>query len=170
MNIVLTGFMGTGKSEVGKLLSERLRWPFYDTDDIIERDIGMKIPEVFARFGENYFRDLEGKAVRLVSLLDKAVIACGGGAVIRKENVDELEKHGIIVCLTASPAVILERTKNTGRPLLAVKEPILKIRELLYVREPYYRRCHLTVDTSTLGAEAVAAKILADPLVASKLQ
>lgn len=169
MNIVLTGFMGTGKSAVGKSLAERLTWSFHDTDEAIEREAHMKIPEIFARLGEQHFRDLESKAVQRVSALDKAVIACGGGVVIRKENMDELEKKGIIVCLTASPAAIFERTKNSDRPLLNVKEPIAKIHELLYVREQYYRRCHLTIDTSAMRTSEVVEKILADPQVASKL-
>jgi shikimate kinase len=95
--------MGTGKSEVGALLAQRLGWQFFDTDTMIEEQVGMSVSDIFARRGEKHFRDTETAAIRLVSLMDKTVIACGGGAVLRKENMDELERNGVVVCLTATP-------------------------------------------------------------------
>jgi shikimate kinase len=160
MNIVLTGFMGTGKTAVGKMVANKLGWQFFDTDEIIEEEIGMKISGIFANKGEPYFRELETKTVRLLALLDKAVISCGGGVVLRAENMDELEKKGYVVCLTASPEVILERTRGETRPLLKVKNPLQKIREMLQIREPYYKRCKLMIDTSSVSIEQAAGMIM----------
>jgi shikimate kinase len=169
MNIILTGFMGTGKSAVGKLLAERLGWEFFDTDDIIQNETGFSIATIFAKKGEAHFRALEAKAVALLGLLDKAVIACGGGVVLNSQNMDELEKNGIVVCLTAAPEVIFERVKNdTGRPLLKTKEPLQKMRDLLSERESCYRRCHVTLDTGKLSIIDVVEKILDDPAVKDK--
>ncbi|MBN1824123.1 MAG: AAA family ATPase [Endomicrobiales bacterium] len=160
MNIVLTGFMGTGKTAVGKLLAEKLDWQFYDTDGMIEKDTGLSIPEIFAKKGEPYFRDVESKAVKLFSVLDKAVIACGGGVALRPENMDELEKNGVVVCLTARPEVVLKRTKNSDRPLLKVKDPLSKISELLKARETYYKRCRVSIDTSVISERETAERII----------
>jgi len=160
MNLVLTGFMGTGKTAVGRLVAEKLGWQFFDTDEIIEAEVGVKIAEIFAKKGEPYFRELETKTIRLLALLDNTVISCGGGVVLRPENMDELERSGTIVCLTASPEKILERTKGDTRPLLAVKDPLSKITEMQKAREPYYKRCRLMVDTTELPPEAVAEKIM----------
>ncbi|MFH1367895.1 MAG: shikimate kinase [Elusimicrobiota bacterium] len=171
MNIVLTGFMGTGKSYVGMLLAKKLGWQFYDTDAMIEKDVGYSINEIFAKKGEPYFRDVESKAVRLVAILDKVVIACGGGVVLRKENMQELGKNGVVVCLTATPEKIYERTKyDTTRPLLKTDDPVLKIRELLDFRKEYYGKCGLIVDTSDITPEQVTEKILAFPQINNSLK
>ena len=167
MNLAITGFMGTGKSVAGKIVAEKLGWQFFDTDEIIEEEVEIKISEIFAKKGEPYFRDLETKTIKLLSLLDKAVISCGGGVVLRPENMDELEKKGVIVCLTASPEKILERTKGNARPLLAVKDPLSKIKELLKAREQYYKRCSLTIDTSNLSPEQAAEMIIKSKIWAS---
>ena len=171
MNIVLTGFMGTGKSFVGKTLARKLGWDFYDTDEMIEKDVGMSIADIFARKGEPHFRDLETKAIRLLAVLDKAVIACGGGAVLRRENMEELKKKGVIVCLTASPEKIYERTKTVrSRPLLDVSDPVAKIKELLDFRKEYYNCCHLIVDTTDLTVAQITEKILAFPSISEKIK
>jgi shikimate kinase len=166
MNIVLTGFMGTGKSAVGKLLAKQLGWQFFDTDEVIEKDTKLKISDIFKNKGEPFFREVETKAIKLVSLLDKSVIACGGGVVLKPENMDELEKNGIVVCLCAGPEKILERTcKNTDRPLLKTPDPLSKIKGLLKERETCYKRCHISIDTNNLSIEQVAEKILNNPKV-----
>ena len=89
MNIVLTGFMATGKSAVGKLLAQRLGYAFFDTDEMIEKQTGHTIADLFAKGGEPPFRELEAQTVALVSLMDRAVIATGGGVPLRKSNMDE---------------------------------------------------------------------------------
>lgn len=166
MNIVLIGFMGTGKTSVGKVLAQRLKWQFYDTDDVIEKQVGIKISDIFARHGEVYFRDLETKTINLLSLLDKAVIACGGGVVLKKENMEALERNGIIVCLEASPQKIFERTKsNSDRPLLNVKNPLDRICEILQQRKKLYERCSISINTDDLTIEQVVDKILNNSII-----
>jgi shikimate kinase len=165
MNIALTGFMGTGKSAVGKLVAEKLGWQFFDTDEIIEQETGSKISEIFAKKGELYFRELETKTIKLLTVLDKTVISCGGGVVLKAENMDELEKCCLIICLTAGPEIILERTKGSSRPLLSVKEPLLKIKEMLKTREPFYKRAKFTIDTSKLSVQDTVKEIIGKVLV-----
>ncbi|MCX5781873.1 MAG: shikimate kinase [Elusimicrobia bacterium] len=170
MNIVLTGFMGTGKSEVGKLLAEKLGRQFFDIDEIIEKETRMKISSIFKNKGEPYFRDLETKTIKLVSLQNEAVIACGGGAVLRTENMYELEKTGIIVCLTATPEKIFERVKNEKhRPLLKEKNLLLNIKEILQKREEHYKRCFVSVDTTNSSPAEVARTILDNPQIKKRL-
>ncbi|OGS19239.1 MAG: hypothetical protein A2219_08670 [Elusimicrobia bacterium RIFOXYA2_FULL_50_26] len=169
MNIVLTGFMGTGKSAVGKALAQKLGWLFIDTDETIEKEVGLSVAEIFKRKGEPYFRQAESKAVALVSLLDKAVISCGGGVVLKAENMDELEKNGVVVCLTADPSAIYNRTRyDTGRPLLKVADPQAKIGELMQARSQFYQRCSLTVDTSAMAVDEIVEYILRSPQLAGR--
>lgn len=161
MNIVLTGFMGTGKTVVGKLLAEKLSYQYIDTDESIEKDTGLKISEIFKNKGESYFREAESKVIILVSMLDKAVIATGGGVPLNKDNMKELEKTGKIVCLRAKPETIYERLKgDSTRPLLKKPDPMLEIKELLQSREKYYKRCWLVIDTDTLKPEEITEKLI----------
>lgn len=160
-NIVLTGFMGTGKTEVGKILAQRVGYTFLDADSIIEQEQKMAIIEIFQRFGEPYFRDIETDVIRRLSERDKVVISTGGGAVLRQENMDNLRKKGIIVCLTASPETILKRTSNErSRPLLQVEDPLKKIKELLEFRKPYYERSDIMIDTEGKSPLEVAEEII----------
>jgi len=153
--------MGTGKTTVGKLLAKNLGWEFVDVDAVIEKNSGMVISEIFARFGEPEFRSRETSAIKQLSVLDKKIFSCGGGAVLLSENMDAFEKTGIIVCLTASPEVIYQRIRHTTtRPLLKVPDPLAAIKELLAVREPFYRRCTYTVHTDFLSPDAIVAEIV----------
>jgi shikimate kinase len=162
MNIVLTGFMCTGKTSVGKLLAEKLGYQFVDTDDLIEQRVGMKISEIFATYGEPYFRDVETEVVKEVAKKDKFVISTGGGVVLRKINTDELRKNGIIVNLTAKPQTIYERLKKQPgiRPLLDKPNPIEEIVNLLSKREEFYKNCDLRIETDKLTVEEIVKKIL----------
>lgn len=160
-NIVLTGFMGTGKTKVGKILAQRLGYTFLDADSIIEQEQKMSITEIFRQHGEPYFRDIESDVIRRLSERDRVVISTGGGAVLRQENMDNLRKKGIIVCLTASPETILRRTSNDNtRPLLQVEDPLKKIKELLEFRRPYYERSDIMVDTEGKSPIDVAEEII----------
>lgn len=160
-NIVLIGFMGTGKTEVGKELAERLGYGFIDTDELIEKKSGISISEIFDRYGEPYFRDIESEVIKDVSRKDKVVISTGGGAVIREENRENLKRKGILVCLTASPEIIHERTRSyDNRPLLKIDDPYKRIKELLKEREPYYSQADITIDTSDIETSEVVNKIL----------
>jgi shikimate kinase len=162
MNIVITGFMCTGKTSVGKLLAEKLGYQFVDTDDLIEQRVSMKISDIFAVYGEPYFRDVETGVVKEVAKKDKFVISTGGGVVLRKVNMDELRKNGIIVNLTAKPETIYNRLKNQPgvRPLLNKPDPMNEIIKLLSQREEYYKNCDLRIETDNLAVEQIVQQIL----------
>ncbi|MCD5391059.1 shikimate kinase [candidate division NPL-UPA2 bacterium] len=160
-NIVLLGFMGTGKTAVGKKLARKLKMEYLDVDDLIEEEAGIPISEIFSRFGEERFRNLESKMVEKVSQYDNKVMATGGGIVLRKENMDSLRRNGILVCLTATPEVILERTKGEHhRPLLEVDYPLATIKELLKFRAPYYAQADYSLDTSSLTIDQVVEEVI----------
>ena len=161
MNIVLTGFMGTGKSKIGRRLAKKLGMSYLDTDELIEEREKDSISAIFKKKGEEYFRRLETKVVKEVALLDNSVISTGGGVVLREGNIRLLKKNAFIVCLFASPEVILKRTKgDEKRPLLEVNNQKKRIEELLAVRKPYYEKADFSVDTSTLSSEEVVGKIV----------
>lgn len=160
-NIVLTGFMGAGKSTVGRRLARALGRKLVDTDDMVEREAGMSISEIFAKYGEDYFRDLEEEAVAAAASLENHVIITGGGVVLREKNMQNLRKNGVIIYLHATPEVIYERIKHqTHRPLLRVEDPLSRIRELLDFRAPYYANHDFKIDTTGLTVEEVVAKVL----------
>lgn len=160
-NIVLTGFMGTGKSEVGRILSEKLSCSMFDSDSLIEKEQRMSITDIFRKHGEAVFRDIESEVISRLSDMENVVIATGGGAVLRKSNIDKLRKNGVIVCLTAKAETILERVKNNNeRPLLQVENPLEKVMELLTIREPYYKNADILVDTEGKSPEEIAEEIL----------
>lgn len=139
-SVVLIGFMGTGKTSVGRRLAERLGFPFIDTDAEIELATGKTIPEIFALQGETAFRTLEAATVRRLSGAGPAVVATGGGVVLNPENVANLKRTGLVVLLEAPADEIYGRVKEEGwRPLLAVADPLERIRQLLVQREPLYR-------------------------------
>jgi shikimate kinase len=162
MNIVLIGFMATGKSAVGRRVAERLGWSFFDTDDMIEQQTGHTIADLFAKGGEEAFRELESKTVSLVAMMDKAVIATGGGVPLRPANMDELERNGRVVLLTASPETILKRLDlgAVPRPLLAGADPVVRVKKLLAQRQPVYARNSLTVSTDGLDENQVVDLIV----------
>jgi len=161
MNIVLTGFMGTGKSKIGKRLATELRMGYLDTDELIEKREKGSISAIFKKKGEEYFRHLETKVVKEVALLDNFVISTGGGVVLRDENIRVLKKNALIVCLFASPEVILKRTKgDDNRPLLGVNNQKKRIEELLALRKPYYEKADFSVDASVLDSEGVVEEIV----------
>lgn len=162
MNIILVGFMGTGKSAVGERLAAALGWPFLDTDVVIEERAGCRIAEIFARAGEPGFREQESAVVAEAAARDRVVISTGGGVLGRDENLVRLKANGRLVCLTARPEVILERTHPWGdRPLLATaSDPRQAVERLLRDRAPRYALADVTVDTSDLTVDDVARQIL----------
>ncbi len=161
-NIYLLGFMGTGKTAVGKLLAEKLGKQFVDLDDIIEGKEGIKITEIFAQKGELYFRGIEAESLKEIAGKEDLIVACGGGIVLKDENISIIEDTGFAVCLQASPEIICERTKQfTHRPLLNVENPKEKIGELLAKRAEYYAKIKCHIDTSGLSVREVRDKIIA---------
>jgi len=160
-NIVLTGFMGTGKTEVGRVLAQRLGYVLVDVDDEIEKEQKMKISDIFCRAGELAFRDIEAGMIKKLAQLGKAVISTGGGAVLRQENIDSLRSKGVLVCLTASAETIFDRTKRSNdRPLLKVDDPLGKIKELLAFRQPCYQKADIAIETEGKTPIEVAEEII----------
>lgn len=161
MNIIIIGFMGVGKSEVGKALAGRLKLNFLDTDELIEKTEGRKIAEIFAQEGEDHFREMETEVLKTLTDYDHFVLSTGGGIVLREENVQLLKEIGPLVLLFAREEIILQRVKDTeDRPLLA-GDKAQKINEILTVRNPIYNRvADFTVDTSEITPEAAADKII----------
>lgn len=160
-NIVLTGFMGTGKSSVARELSSMLGMRIVDMDAEIEKEQGMDINAIFARFGEARFREVETEMAQKVSGLSGAIISTGGGVVLNVRNIDYLREGGKVVCLMASPETILRRTSSSRhRPLLRVDDPLKKIKELLEFRRPYYENADLVIDTENKTPRQVAAEIV----------
>lgn len=162
-SIALIGFMGTGKTVVGKALAGSLRKEFVELDALIEQKAGKTIPEIFRQDGEIAFRELEIEAAKEVAERKNVVIACGGGLVLNKINIDRLRKECLIVYLTASPEVIIKRTATdeNERPLLSVANRDLKIKELLKFRKPFYERAaDITINTSRMDIDSVVAQIM----------
>ena len=160
-NIVLTGFMGTGKTEVGKELSNILHWRMIDVDEEIMKLQGLAITEIFGRLGEPVFRDMETEMIRKVAGNKSVIISTGGGAVLRRQNIEILRENGIIVNLFATPETILERTKGSDeRPLLQVEDPLRRISELLEFRRPFYENADIMVDTESKTPRRISEEIL----------
>ena len=160
-NIYLVGFMGTGKSSVGKELAKKKKWRFLDLDELIELREKRTIADIFAKDGEPYFRRIEKQVLREVAKEKKFVVACGGGIVINPDNIKTMKETGIIICLSASPNVILERTLACRRrPLLNVADPKKQIELLFKLRAPYYARADKMIDTSKVSVKEVTDKII----------
>ena len=163
-NIALIGFMGAGKTAVGYALARKLNKQFVEIDSLIEKKAGKSISDIFQQEGEITFRELEIETTSEVSRGKNLIIACGGGIVLNKINIDRLRQEAIIVYLTASPWKIFERTKRsrTRRPLLEVADPALTIRELMKFRKPCYERASdIQINTSKLDIDSVAEQIIA---------
>lgn len=159
-NIILTGFMGVGKTSVGTRLATDLGYAFVDTDKLIEADQMMNITGIFTKFGEQYFREVEARIIQVVMDRSSQVISTGGGAVIWDLNREAFKKAGFVICLTARPDVILDRIKHeTHRPLLQTPDPLGKIKELLTARSRFYAQADATIDTSGKPVEVVISEI-----------
>jgi len=153
--------MGTGKTEVGKELSRLLDMKLIDVDTEIEKSLKLTINDIFKKFGEPRFREIETEMIKNLSEKKNIIISTGGGAVLKQENTDVLRKNGVIVCLTASPETILRRTsRNSDRPLLQVEDPLKKIKELLNFRTPFYEKADIMIDTEGKTPLQIAEEII----------
>jgi shikimate kinase len=162
-NIALVGFMGTGKTAVGRALSHKLRRQFVELDTIIAERTGKPIMDIFRDDGEIAFREMEIAVTKEVVGSTNLVIACGGGLVLNRINVDRLQQNGRIVYLTAAPSVILKRTAGAKneRPLLETTDRAAKIREMLSFRKPFYERAaDFKINTSRLSVESIVTEII----------
>lgn len=163
-NVVLIGFMGTGKTSTGKMLAVRLGVAFIDMDQKIEEDAGMSIPDMFAQKGEPYFREQEHKLVLQLSARRNAVISTGGGTVKNPDNIAALKEGGVIVCLSANVDTVLERTNRRGtRPVLDNEDRGDRrqaVEKLMEERRELYKQADFTVDTSDLSPMQVVDQIV----------
>jgi len=162
MNIILVGFMGTGKTTVGKLLASRLGMTFVDMDEVIEQRQKKKISSIFADDGEPFFRNLGKELSAELSGKRGLVIGTGGGIVLNPDNITNFSRTGLVVCLTAEPEIILRRLEHDNqRPLLEGDDKMKKIRGILEKRAHLYAAIPCQVDTSSISAMQVT-DIIAD--------
>ncbi|MDA0578348.1 MAG: shikimate kinase [Verrucomicrobia bacterium] len=161
-SIVLIGFMGTGKSSVGKALAKRLDLTFLDMDAVIEEREGIPISEIFTSLGEAHFRALERALTQELAESHGLVIATGGGIVLNPDNARDFSRKGLVVCLQALPETILARVAHeTHRPLLANGDKLTTIRKLLAKRQALYDALPHEIDTDGLTVDQVAARVIA---------
>ena len=161
-NIILTGFMGSGKTSTGIRLSRRLQCPVVDTDRLIEQETGKKIPRIFAEEGEAYFRDLETKTLKkLAEGRERRIISTGGGLPVRPQNRPLLRALGTVVYLCVQPGTVYERLRgDTGRPLLQCEDPAARIREMMAAREDAYREAaHVIIQADGMTFEEIIKEI-----------
>lgn len=161
-NLVLLGFMGTGKSTAGALVAQRAGAPFLDMDAELTRRARKSVADIFAEDGEEAFREMESKlCVEWGGRPMGAVIACGGGVPLRAKNLRVLAKHGILLCLTADLATLAARTARASeRPLLRASDHVSHLRALLARREVAYGRLPIHLDTTLRTPEGTALRIL----------
>jgi shikimate kinase len=160
VNLYLVGFMGTGKSAVGRLVTRRLGMTLIDSDTAIEKRYGGPIREIFEKEGEERFRELEKEFIEKGHSEEGCVVACGGGLVIQPGMLDLLKTRGVVICLLASAESILRRTKgNKNRPLLNVEDPLEAIRKMLAKREPIYRKAGTLVLTDNRSLTEISSHV-----------
>ncbi len=160
-NVALIGFMGTGKSSVGRLAAELLQFTFVDTDEMIETSAGKSVFKIFEEDGESVFRKYERRILADLQSLKRTVISTGGGVGGNEANLTSLKQHALVVCLWASPQIIWNRVRTqTHRPLLQTPDPKAKIHELLVQREPFYRQADILVNTEVRSVREVAQHVV----------
>jgi shikimate kinase len=166
-NIAIIGFMGAGKSSVGRLLAQKLNMQFNETDTMIENHAGEPIAEIFKNQGEPGFRKIEAEVTAIIAGSNGTVISCGGGVILNPSNIEQLKTNSLIVYLHAKPAAILQRVQLSKevRPLLEVADPAKTIDDLMNFRRPLYEHAaDIIVDTSDLTPEDVVSDIMAELL------
>ena len=160
-NLYLVGFMGTGKSAVGRTVAQRLRYQFIDSDQAIEESQGRSIKEIFESDGEAAFRKMEEAFVEEGHPNENCVVSCGGGLIAQPGILERIQSKGPVVCLLAAPQTIFNRVSGSKkRPLLNVENPLAKIEELLKEREPIYRKAGTEVLTDGRSIADVAAHVI----------
>lgn len=161
-NCYIAGFMGTGKTTVGKIIAERLKKPFVETDEEIVRSQKASIADIFSKHGEAYFRKLEKEILLTISSGAGQIISCGGGLMCAKENLALMKSTGMIFTLDAKPENIYQRLKNdTTRPLLRVDDPLAEIQKLLRLRDHYYLQADHCISTEFKQPIEIACEIIA---------
>ena len=159
-NIILTGFMGTGKTRVGRILAARLNYSFVDIDFLVEKKEKQKISKIFEEKGEAYFRRLETVAIVEALQGEKKVVATGGGSLLLEENRFLLQEGGVVICLSALPIEIFNRvSRMKNRPLLKSKDVLAEIKKLLLARQKYYDTVPYQISTTGKTPQEVVAEI-----------
>jgi shikimate kinase len=166
MKIFLTGLMGVGKTTIGKKLAACLQLPFIDLDRYIEQQKNMSVADLFAYFGENYFRQAEQACLQQIIQQESFVLACGGGTPCFYENMALMNANGVTIFLDASPAFIASRVKQskTQRPLFKNATDMTRltiVQTLFNKREQFYRKAKCTLNVEKLSAEEVAQQVVA---------
>lgn len=160
MNIVLIGFMGSGKTTIGKALASILNMKFIDTDELIENQQGITIKDIFADFGELRFRTIETEIIRSLELIDGHIISVGGGAVMKEENFKALRDIGLIIFLDAPIDKIIKNLEGSFRPLVGNTIDRDKMSELLKSRYSTYRKADIIINTDKLNIQETIEAIL----------
>jgi len=160
-NIVLCGFMATGKSSVGKQLAAMVEYNFLDLDAAIETEEGISIPQIFASLGESAFRELESRMVERMTDRTGLVIATGGGTIVNPQNLEKLKRCGIVITLTADIQTILQRVgSGEDRPMLQAEDRVERIRALMEQRAQAYAQADIILDTSALSVQEAAQRLM----------
>lgn len=162
-NVVLIGFMGAGKTTISEYLSTMFAMDVVEMDQVIAEREGMSIPDIFATYGEEYFRNRETELLKEMQLRKRAVISCGGGAALREENVAEMKKNGRVVLLTAKPQTIYERVKDsTDRPVLNGNNNVEFITDLMEKRrEKYEKAADIVIYTDNKTVLQICEELIA---------
>ena len=160
-NLYLVGFMGTGKTTIGRAVAHRLQFTLLDSDHEIESQQGKPIPEIFAQEGEAHFRSMERAFIQTGHPGKRCVVACGGGLVVQPGMLSLLKSKGVLICLHATLETILKRTSaNRNRPLLDVENPMDRIKALYAEREPVYKRAGAVILTDHRPASDIISHVL----------
>jgi shikimate kinase len=161
VNLYLVGFMGTGKTTVGRAVGHKLGFQVLDSDHEIERQQGKSIPDIFAQDGEPAFRAKEREFIEHGHPAERTLVACGGGLVVQPGMLESLKSRGVVVCLHASLETILARTaRHRNRPLLAVDNPEDRIRTLYAAREPIYKKSGTVILTDSRPLHDIVAHVM----------
>ena len=167
----LVGMMGAGKTTAGRLIARRLKRPFHDSDQDVERRCGVRVPLIFEIEGEAGFRAREAAVIAELTALEEVVLATGGGAVLAEASRRHLAERGTVIYLHGQPAALFERVRqDRNRPLLATADPLARLAQLYAERDPLYREiADLVVDTGRQSVQSLARQLLAQLREAWKL-
>lgn len=161
-HIYLIGFMGTGKSTVSKALKKKLGWKEIDVDAMIVKEQNMAISDIFSSYGEEHFRDIESEAMSRIGNMEAAIVSCGGGAVLRSQNVELMKKSGTIVLLTATAQTVYQRVRGSkDRPILNGHMNVGYIEQLMDKRRSIYQKaCDVSIATDGKTPDKIAGEII----------
>lgn len=163
MNLYIAGFMGTGKTTIGKRLADELECNWIDLDQYIANKVNQSISDLFSQYGEDYFRNLEEACLEEVAQTSRTIVTTGGGTVMRERNRQLIRNRGFWVTLTASIDCIWKRIQNdSGRPLLQREDPLAFLEQLLSERSLIYKQCDFEVDTTNKSIDEIVKEIITE--------